>query len=46
MLFDPKDHELPDAADDLNPYRLSIDELEDLGRQVTRLREQVTARAT
>ena len=38
FLFNAKDHELPDTADDLEEFRLPAGELEDLGRQVTRLR--------
>ena len=37
--FNAKDHELPDVADDLEEFRLPADELEDLGRKVTRLRQ-------
>ena len=44
FLFNAKDHELPDSANDIDDFRLSVDELEDLGRQVTRLREQVSQR--
>ena len=35
--FNAKDHELPDDADDLEEFRLPADELEDLGKKVTRL---------
>ena len=45
FMFNAKDHELPDTADDLEEYRLPAGELEDLGRQVTQLRRQVSQRA-
>ena len=32
FIFNAKDYELPDAADDLEEFRLSANELEDLGR--------------
>ena len=44
MLFDPKYHELPARASDIDEYRLPEDELEELGLKVIRLRENVQAR--
>ena len=44
FIFNAKDYELPDAADDLEEFCLPVGELEDLGRQVTRLRQQVSQR--
>ena len=38
-VFNAKDHELPDTANDLEEFRLSANDLELLGKQVTRLRK-------
>ena len=38
FIFNAKDHELPNAEQDLNKYRLSADELHGLGIHVARLR--------
>ena len=39
FIFNAKDHELPDDANDLEQFRLPANELERLGRDATRLRE-------
>ncbi len=44
-MFNAKDHELPDWEENLDQYRLSTDELEELGKKVTRLRSQAAERA-
>ena len=44
MRFDPKYHELPARASDIDEYRLPEDELVELGLKVIRLRENVQAR--
>ena len=44
FIFNAKDHELPDATDNLEEFRLTANELEDLGMKVTRLRQQVSQR--
>ena len=45
FLFNAADHELPNSATNIEPYRLTTDELEELGRKVTRLRAQASERA-
>ena len=45
FIFNAKDHELPDWIDDLEIYRLSDEELMELGQKVTRLRDQIAERA-
>ena len=44
LIFNPKDDELPKDAHDIEPYRLSAQELEALGEQVADLRVLVKAR--
>ena len=44
LLFSPKQDELPKEAQDIEPYRLSAEDLKALGEQVTDLRALVKAR--
>ena len=44
FIFNAKDHELAETSNDLEDFRLSGNELESLGKQVTQLRQQVSAR--
>ena len=44
FVFNAKDHELPATANDLDEFKLSANDLELLGKQVTRLRKQVSER--
>ena len=44
LVYDPKAHELPRGAVDLEHHRLPDDELEELGAKVARLRCQVKQR--
>lgn len=39
FVWNAKDHELPNSVTDLEQFRLSSEELRDLGESVTRLRE-------
>ena len=45
FLFNAAEHELPNSATNIELYRLPADELEDLGKKVTRLRAQASERA-
>ena len=45
FVFDAKEYELPNSVKSLQPYRLTDDELKELGEKVTRLRELFAAKA-
>ena len=45
FAFNAEDHELPEGETDLEQFRLPIDDLEELGKKVTRLRAQASERA-
>ena len=45
FVFDAKEYELPNSVKSLQPYRLTDNELKELGEKVTKMRELFAAKA-